>query len=247
MTHMHSVGRNYYALLATGLLMAVLALFPIAPTYAHEEKPNKSGTGVEINLTSNGNALVRGAQVTSVSGSDISATTNYGSSQLAWTVKTDSDTEFTANKNGATGLSQIAAGDTISFRGILDQAVSGLTVNADVVKDWSHVETTKKLSGIVSSINTTLNSFTVSHGNSTTSVQTNGDTKFTLNGNAGSFASLFINAKVKIAGMFNASSSILTATSVDIASSTKKWSRNDDDRTAWRDWIRSTFWLNWRS
>lgn len=228
--------------MGVGLIMTALAFFPATAAYAHDDGSNKSGTKVEVNLDTDGSALVRGAKVTSVSGSTINATTNYGSSQLSWRVVTDGSTKFNATKGGSTGLANIAVGDTVSFSGSLDQTVSGLTVNAKVVKDWNHVESKKTLSGIVTSINATLNSFTVSHDGSTgspqatTSVQTDSNTKFKLsNGNDGTFASIFLNAKVKIAGLFNASSSVLTATSVDVATSSKK---HDD----FNGWFRSNFW-----
>lgn len=239
--------------------MAALALIPATAAYAHEDGSNKSGSKVEVNLNTDGSALVRGAKVTSVSGSTINATTNYGSSQLSWRVVTDGSTKFNANKGGSTGLANIAVGDTLSFSGALDQTVSGLTVNAKVVKDWNHVESKKTLSGIVTSISATLNSFTISHDGSTgspqaTTVQTNSSTDFDLsNGNDGAFTSLFLNAKVKVEGMFNASSTVLTATDVHISTTTRKhgWDRDEDewdhdDRKAWRDWIRSKVWLNWR-
>src|SRR3989344_1609539 len=248
MINIHSVGRTLYPRIGLGLVMAALALFPATAAYADNDKSNsnKSGSGVEVNLSSNGSALVRGAKVTSVSSSTINATTNYGSSSLSWTVKTDGTTNFTANKGGTAGLAQIAVGDTVSFSGSLDQAVSGLTVNAKVVKDWTHVESKKTLSGIVTSISATLNSFTVSHDDATTSVQTNSDTKFKLsNGTDGTFASIFLNAKVKVKGLFNASSSVLTATEVDISTTTNKWGWDHDDRKEWRDCIRSKVWLNW--
>lgn len=240
MTHIHSVGRSSYSLSSILVLLIAFAIFPFAGTaFAHDDseksKKNTSGSGVEVVLGTNGSALVRGAKVTGVSGSEINATTNYGSSQLGWKVVTDSNTEFTANKNSTNGLSQIAVGDTISFRGSIDQAVSGLTVKAQVVKDWTQVESKKTLSGIVTSINATLNSFTLAHDGATTTVQTDAETKFKQNGDNGSFASLFLNAKVKVAGMFNASSSALTATSVDVATTTKK--KNGD-----HVWFRGDFW-----
>lgn len=243
MTHILSVGRSTYPLIAASLLMAALAIFPGA-TYAHEDsKSGKSGTGVEVMIGTNGGTLVRGAKVTSVSGSTINATTNYGSSKLDWTVKTDTNTEFAANKGG-TGLSQIAVGDTVSFRGNLDQSVSGLTIQANVVKDWTQVETNKSLSGIVTSINATLNSFTLSHNDATTTIQTNSSTDFEVNGKDGSFASLFLNAKIKVKGLFNASSSVLTASEVEISSTSPKWGW-DGDKKEWKDWIKSKIWMNW--
>ncbi|MFZ2720033.1 MAG: DUF5666 domain-containing protein, partial [Minisyncoccia bacterium] len=226
MNQTYSAERSSYSLFGISMILATLALFPFAGT-AHADNDRKdsnlkAGTGVEINIGGNGNVLVRGAKVTSVSSSTVNANTNYGSSILGWTVKTDGDTEFSANKGSSTGLAQIAVGDIISFRGSLDQAVSGLTVNANIVKDWTQAESKKTYSGMVTSINTTLNSFTLSSDGSTsspqaTTVQTNSATKFKLsNGNTASFADIFLNAKVKVMGMWNASSSVLTATSVDV-------------------------------
>jgi hypothetical protein len=197
-----------------------------------------SGTGVEINIGANGGALVRGAKVTAVSGTTVNANTSLGSSVMNWVVTTDTDTEFTANKNGASGLANIAVGDTISFRGAIDQAVSGLTVKAKIVKDWSSVETRQKLNGTVTSINTTLNSFTVMKGNSTTTVQTSSSTKFTEDGDNATFADLMVNAKVKLQGMFNASSSVFTATAVEIDED-----GDDNNGTKNGHWFRGDFWL----
>lgn len=247
MTHIYSVGRSSYSLLGVFAVIAALALFPLTSHADNgSKKSDKAATGVEVVLGTNGSALVRGAKVTSVSGSTINATTNYGSSKLDWTVKTDGSTEFTAHKGSATGLSQIAVGDIVSFRGSIDQAQSGLTVNAKVVKDWTQLESNKSISGIITSINATLNSFTVSHGNSTTTVQTNSSTNFDLNGKDGSFASLFLNAKVKVKGLFSASSSVLTASEVDVSSSSPKWGWDNDDKKEWKDWIKSKVWMNWR-
>lgn len=225
-------------------VVAAVAVFGFAgAAYADN---GSSGRGVEVQIGANGSALVRGAQVTAVSGTDVSAKTSLGASVMNWIVKTDSDTDFTANKNGASGLANIAVGDTISFRGTIDQAVSGLTVKAKTVKDWSSVEAKAKLEGVVTSISTSLNSFTVMKGNSTTTVQTSSSTKFTEDGDSANFADLFLNAKVKLAGMFNASSSVFTATSVAIDEDNDdddKW--NKDDKKEWRNWIRSKIWLKW--
>lgn len=254
MNKTYSGERSSYALFGLSLIVA-LALFPLAGTaHADDDRGNsglKGGTGVEINIGEKGAVLVRGAKVTSVSGTQVNASTNYGSSVMAWTLKTDSTTEFTSNKGASAGISQIAVGDIISFRGSLDQAVSGLTVNAKVVKDWTQVESKRTVSGIVTSINATLNSFTLSSNGSTsspqaTTVQTNAGTKFKVsNGNTASFTDIFLNARVKVLGMWNASSSVLTATSVDIGTTTKKNGWNSDDHNEWRNWIRSKVWLNW--
>lgn len=240
MTNTH-VARDYKvgSALCAALVLAIVALASTA--FAD----NNAGSDVEVQIGANGSALVRGAKVTSVSDSTINANTSLGASVMNWLVKTDSDTDFSANKGGTSGLAQIAVGDTISFRGTIDQAVSGLTVKAKTVKDWSSVEAKAKLEGVVTSISTSLNSFTVMKGNSTTTVQTSSSTKFTEDGDSASFADLFLNAKVKLAGMFNASSSVFTASSVAIETDGDEDNWDNDDRKEWRNWIRSKIWLKW--
>lgn len=235
MTHTYSSARqHFYSSLGTIVIGAALALIPTVAAYAHSDtKPRQTGTGVEVVLGANGSALVRGAKVTNVSDTTVNATTNYGSSQLSWTIKTDSDTEFVSHE-GEGERNDIVVGDTISFRGMIDQAVAGLTVHANVIKDWSQIETKRTVSGFISSINASLDSFVVSHGNTSTEIQTDSETKFKVNGEDGTFASLFTDAKVRIAGMFNASSSIFTASEVSVASSTKKH--------AFRGWLDGSFW-----
>ena len=238
------VNPSYQLILGSVVVAAVALLGFVGTSYAD----SNAGLGVEVNIGANGGALVRGATVTSVSGNDVSAKTSLGASVMNWIVKIDSNTDFSANKGGATGLAQIAVGDVISFRGAIDQAVAGLTVKAKVVKDWSSVDTKAKFNGVVTSINTTLSSFTVMKGNSTTTVQTSSSTKFTEDGDSASFADLFLNAKVKLQGMFNASSSVFTASSVAIETDSDEDNDGDDhwdkdDKHEWRNWIRSKVWL----
>ena len=241
MAKTHTVsGRMQWQL---AILLSVVAIVPFSGAYAHENgeatsKPMAAGTGVEVNIGSNGNVLVRGAKVTSVSGATVNANTSLGSSVLNWIVKTDSETDFTAHKGGSNGIASIAVGDIVSFRGALDQSASGLTVQAKQVKDWSSVETKTKIEGIVSSINTTLNSFTIKRGDATTTVQTNGSTKFTEDGDSASFADIILNAKVKIAGLFSASSSVMTASTVEIDED-----GDSNGKHSLRGWFNGGAWL----
>ena len=235
MTKIH--GFSITHLVVSSMVVGAVSAFALVGIARADSLP-----GIDVHIGAAGNAQVDGAKVTAVSGSDVSANTSFGSSVMNWLVKTDGNTEFSA-KGGASGLANIAVGDVISFRGALDQSVSGLTVKAKHVKDWSKTEAKTKLNGTVQSINTSLHSFVVANGNATTTVETNGSTKFSTNGHASTFADLFLNAKVKILGMFNASSTIFTASNVEIASSTKdKWTK--DDAHAWRDWIRSKVWVH---
>lgn len=222
-------------------MLATAALMTSSISYADADdkyRSHSSGMRVKVQIEADGDALVRGAKVTSVTDTQVNANTSLGSSVLSWIVKTEADTDYSAPKGGASGRSNIAIGDIISFRGTLDQSVSGLTVRADQVKDWTSVETKAKLTGIVSSINTTLSSFNISHKNGTTTVQTSSSTKFTEDGERASFSDIVLNARVKLAGMFNASTTVFSATSVEIDEDEKS-----DDTKKRRGWLNGKAWF----
>ena len=104
----------------------------------HEDDARGVDSTLEVHITKNGKALVRGARVTGVSGSDIMATTTWGSATINWTVHTASSTQF-VYRGGSSGvsISDIKSGDIISFSGAVSPNAPAFTVNATVVKDWS--------------------------------------------------------------------------------------------------------------
>lgn len=196
-----------------------------------------SRLGVSVDVGANGAALVRGAEVTAVSDSEVKAETSWGGAVLSWVVKTDSNTEYLGTNGTSVARNEITVGDTISFRGVIDQALSGLTVKAKVVKDWSKMKAQEKFSGKVTSINSSLNSFVVTHGTSTTTVETTSATTFTKDDDNAAFADIALNSKVKLVGTWNASSTVFTASTVDIDEHDKR------DGKKWRSWFRSHSWL----
>lgn len=241
MTEKHTFNSRYVPI----VLSLMVAFFVALPSTTHAD----NGGGLQVNIGSNGGVLVRGAKVTAVSSTTVDAKTSFGSSVLNWIVKADNNTDFVSSDNAPIGIAHIQVGDSISFRGILDQAVSGLTVHAKIIKDWSHMEVKQKLSGSVSAINATLGSFTVFGKNSaTTSVQTSSSTTFTDDDGVATFADLFLNAKVKVKGFWNASTSIFTATAVDIDGE-KDNDDEDEDQKHGRglfNWIRANAWFHLR-
>lgn len=196
-----------------------------------------SRLGVSIDVGAKGDALVRGAEVTAVSDSEVKAETAWGDAVLNWVVTTDSDTEYLGSNGNEVTRSEIAVGDTISFRGTIDQALSALTVKAKIVKDWSKAKVDEKFSGTVASINASLNSFVVTRGNATTTVETNSSTTFTAKGDDAAFADIALNSKVKLEGSWNASSTVFTATAVEIDKQDKH------DNKKWRSWIHGHGWF----
>lgn len=199
-----------------------------------------SRLGVSVDIGAHGTALVRGAEVTAVSDSEVKASTSWGDTVLSWVVKTDTGTEYLGTNGHSVTRNEIAVGDTISFRGTIDQALSGLTVKAKIVKDWSKMEARDKFSGTVTSINASLNSLVVTRGNSTTTIETNASTKFTEDGDVAAFSDITLKSKVKLAGTWNASSTVFTATKVELDE------KDAHAEKKWRSWFRSNAWFKVR-
>lgn len=86
-----------------------------------------------VTIGANGNALVRGAEVTDVTDGTITARTEWDEGSLTWTVETDSGTDFVDRDNDEGSESDIDDGDVISFTGVL---TGGLTVEANTVREW---------------------------------------------------------------------------------------------------------------
>ncbi len=207
-------------LIISGLLLSSLSLMPL---YASANEGNNRSISVPASPTvsiTNGKTLVRGAKVTSVSGSTINATVTWGSATLNWTVNTDAATKY-YNRLGNTGsFADIAAGDSVSFAGTISG--NGLIVLATAVKDQTGSVTNATMSGKVQSTSTGALSLVLTKGKDehnqspTVTVQTNASTAITMNGTALPFASIQTGDKVKAAGLLSAEGSMLTATTLEI-------------------------------
>ncbi len=143
-------------IIATALAGAAIALFlTLAPAaFAHkgsddDKRDDKKDLVAQVKATvaagarmvdvaigHDGKVHVKGATVTAVSGSTITATTQWGAPSMTWTLNTNaSTTRFTAQGSGSTTISTIAAGDRISFEGKLATTTSGFVVNVKAVKE----------------------------------------------------------------------------------------------------------------
>jgi hypothetical protein len=102
------------------------------------ERPERTPrVALQVVLSDNGGALVRGAEVTAISDSTITATTEWGDASLTWRIETDNETEYYDERGRDEDRDEIDVGDTVSFRGTIDDDDSAFTVDASVVKDWS--------------------------------------------------------------------------------------------------------------
>ncbi len=120
-----------------------------------KQEARLNGSNLEVHFSDNGNVLVRGAKVTSVSGSTVNATTSWGALSLNWTVNTTSSTNMLRRNGGKMALADIVVGDFVSFSGTATASSSNsVTVNATALKNWSltNVKTRSSIEGSVKSV-----------------------------------------------------------------------------------------------
>lgn len=127
-------------ILPFALLAAALIALPFA---ASAESGTKGGNSLFVHIDAEGRTLVRGAEVTAVSDSEIRAETSWGDTVLSWIIETDSGTDYVGPRSDSSDRDDIEEGDRVSFSGELDTDVSGLRVIADVIKNWSLAASTE--------------------------------------------------------------------------------------------------------
>jgi tartrate dehydratase beta subunit/fumarate hydratase class I family protein len=99
---------------------------------------NDAGKNVDINK--NGEVVLRGGVVTSISGNMIVVSTTLGSSVLTWTGNFDSSTKLESKNGKAIDLSQITVGDTVTIKGTMNSG-SALSIKVSLIRDVSKAVT----------------------------------------------------------------------------------------------------------
>lgn len=208
--------------------LAVLMCMPLAASA--DSIGLRSGTGVFVG--ENGVVHVMGAQISAISGNIISAFTSIGNIVMNWTVNASSDTKIFAGGSKTATVADFKIGDTIAFSGTTSTS-SPLSVSAKKIVDITAAPFRGKVVGTVSNVNTAAQTFTLTMGNRTVTVQANSATTIQIDGDASTFASIQNGDRVKIGGTLNAANTILTATSISV-----KEKREHDDKDEKRGWGR---------
>ena len=98
---------------------------------------------LEIHIANNGLILLRSARVVSISGSTLTVSTAWGSSDFTWTVQTnatrfetrDFGTRFLNRDGKKSSLANIQEGDLVTITGALDPAAQEPVIKADSVRN----------------------------------------------------------------------------------------------------------------
>ena len=176
-----------------------------------------TGSTLEVHINDNGTVLVRGAKVTSVSGTVVSATTAWASSSMNWQVTTDGSTRFMNHfgSENSNKISSVTVGDFISFTGSIATGTNGnFTVTGSIIKDWSsqtpvNVKTTVEGKVKAVAVGGVPTSFTLTVGQKDYTVRVATDTSL-LNTQwlRASLANISAGDTVRVYGMVNADMTI---------------------------------------
>ena len=217
--------------LLVGLAIVGSLMFAFAGNASAETRTVPVGSTLSVSIGANGMALVRGAEVTAVSGSTLTAKTQWGDAALTWTVRTDGDTSFVEKNGAGTTFATIETGDTVSFSGTIDDDLGAFTVDADVVRNWSQDQGSAVVTGTVTAVDEDDDSFTLdSKQHGTITVDTSGSTSYV----GGAFADIDVGDKLVVSGGYNASTDVVTATKITLNAGVHLGEGKKD----WKNWMK---------
>lgn len=226
------------------IAIMVLALFSVSGSHAFADSKKGEGSfiraesGKQVLITETGKILVRGAEVTSVSGSTITAKTTLGAVTLTWTVNTGSTTAFSVSEASGKSIADITTGDRISFAGML---TGGTTVDASMVHE-KNIPSRTGFSGTIQGLTST--GFTLAPGNAekpTRTVSLTGSTTVTINGVVKSVADLKNGDTVNVVGVLSADAKTIQASAVIVGSfsSVKAEKEKEQEDKGWKSFFKN--------
>ncbi len=210
---------NWKNIVVGTFILLVLAFLVFLPAFVSAQgnyQGSINGTLVEMKLHENQMITVRGAKVTSISGTTIFAGTTIGPSTINWIVKTSSTTEFITRGSGTSSLPVFSVGDYLSFNSVLDKTQQ-FSVQAFVVKNWSLGGERSLIPGKVQTIDTMRHRLTLSsesYGFITVLISTS--TELQKNGNNLTFAAIAVGDTLRVAGIYNDKNQTLVAEKVTV-------------------------------
>lgn len=183
-------------------------------------------------MGANGAMRVLGAKVVSVSENVVRATVSFGESVLNFVINIDADTKVNGDSDAK--VSNLEAGDKISFSGALTSSTSSsLVVDADhlVSRELLAMPADKtSWSGEIKATNDADNSFTLGLKNGrSVKVAVSSSTAITLDGAASNLAALDAGDEVKIEGTISSDSSVISATKIKAESEDADDDEDEED------------------
>ncbi len=167
-------------------------------------------TQASVSIAANGQTIVHGAQVTSVTGAEIRATSKWGPAKVEWIIHVTGATNFEPEQ--AAEQPYVQVGDKIGFSGLLDMQAASLSVRAGTLWNESILQEGTSLEGVVLSVAT--DDVLVQTNTGTSTIQVTAGSIVTMNGNKGYLSNLVPGDTVKAYGTFNTRTRVLESQTV---------------------------------
>ena len=176
---------------------------------------NTVSSQMSVSINESGKTQLKGSVLSVNSANSTMVVSSFGGS---WTVNALNATVKT-NSESSIVFSDVKVGDTVVVSGTASQTATVITATSIMVKKPANPNI-RTILGSVVGINVSAGTFTINplftlFGNhSPVNVKIDASTKMTLNGNTTAFGSLQNGNSVLVAGAWDASANLLTATSI---------------------------------
>lgn len=189
----------------------------------------------EVHIDESGEVLVRGAQITSHTDTTMTVTNEWGDASLSWTLLIDADTDLVDVRNRSLASEAFDDGDTVSFSGTINNDASGLSVEAEVIKNWSdeNSQPEARLTGTVASIDVDDRTFELDvRDDEDVVVVVTDDTRVKGNDDEQLFAMLRVDDRATVSGSYDEGDEIVAAEQIVVHGS-KNGGSYRDGRVSW--------------
>jgi hypothetical protein len=184
-----------------GAAIGVIYCMSVVTAYA-DSVPN-------VSIAGNGQAMVKGARVTAITTDSITAVTEWGSTNIPWTIEITGNTRFTPEFEHQTLREMVQVGETIGFNGTIDHKTHPLTVYATSVRNESVLQAGTVLDGTL--LAAVENGFVIQTDDGTSTVRIGTGTIMTKEGNRTTPHDLTPGDTIKAFGTLNVRSRVLDA------------------------------------
>ena len=209
--------------------LAVATVLVTAPSVFAADVNATTSSSVRIN--SDGIVHVVGAEVTSISGTIVTALSHFKNTIVTWTFATNASTTVNTNPTTVDSTTDIRVGDRLNVTGALSAFGSTISVNATKIKDMTTLALWRGRTGTVHSVNIANGTFVLMSNDKLITVQTNASTTFGFapaTSTVPTLATLALNSRVVVAGISNSNGTVITATKVIVTTNSSTVVKNND-------------------
>ena len=195
------------------ILMAALLSLAWASNAHADTAANEAA---QMTVAPNGQIMIRGGVIESLSGDTAVVSTTWGKTTLRWTVDLTGSTRYVPAMGSVAAKAALKVGDPVSFTGEIDTLAAEPTVIASVFKDNALYEDSASIGGRVLSVDSKQRHVVIQNDAGTTTISLWGGSFILKGGNKISLGDISVGDTLSASGSLNRITSTLSADRVDI-------------------------------